>query len=53
MLIRRYLFAAGGDGNVAVTRREAELLFDINDALPDGPEAPEWTALFVQGIVNH
>ncbi len=53
MLLRRYLFAAGGDGNVAVTRREAELLFDINDAVEHGPECPAWTELFVQGVVNH
>ncbi len=53
MLTRRYLFAAGGDENVAVTRREAELLFDINDAIGKSQESPAWTELFVQGIVNH
>ncbi len=53
MLIRRYLFAAGGDANVAVTRREAELLFDINDAIGKGEDNPAWTELFVQGVVNH
>ncbi len=53
MLTRRYLFAAGGDGNVAVTRREAELLFDINDAIGKSSDSPAWTELFVQGIVNH
>jgi len=53
MLTRRYLFAAGGDGNVAVTRREAELLFDINDAIGKSQDTPAWTELFVQGIVNH
>lgn len=53
MLLRRYLFACGGDGNVAVTRREAELLFDINDATENAANHPSWTELFVQGIVNH
>ncbi len=53
MLLRRYLFACGGDGNVAVTRREAELLFDINDATENAENDPAWTELFVQGIVNH
>ena len=52
-LIRRFLFAAGGDGNVAVTRAEAELLLDINDAVHDAGSCPAWTELFVQGIVNH
>ncbi len=53
VMIRRYLFAAGGDGNVAVTRREAELLFDINDATDNARNNTAWTELFVQGVVNH
>lgn len=53
VLIRRYLFASGGDGNVAVTRREAELLFDINDATENAANNPAWTELFVQGVINH
>lgn len=53
VLIRRYLFAAGGDGHVAVTRREAELLFDINDATEHAANNPAWTELFVQGVINH
>lgn len=53
VMLRRYLFAAGGDGNVAVTRREAELLFDINDATENAANNPAWTELFVQGIINH
>ena len=53
MLLRRYIFASGGDGNVGVTRREAELLFDINDATEKARNNPAWTELFVQGVVNH
>ncbi|WP_411817001.1 hypothetical protein [Hyphococcus sp. DH-69] len=53
IILRRYLFAAGGDGNVAVTRAEAELLFDINDATENARNSPAWTELFVQGIINH
>lgn len=53
VLLRRYLFAAGGAGNVAVTRHEAELLFDINDAVQNAPNNPGWAELFVQGVVNH
>lgn len=52
-LMRRYLFAAGGSGNVAVTRKEAELLFDINDAAANAHNNPAWTELFIQGIINH
>lgn len=52
-LVRRYLFAAGGAGNVAVTRKEAELLFDINDATANAHNNPAWTELFIQGVINH
>lgn len=52
-LLRRYLFASGSDGNVAVTRAEAELLFDINDATENARNNPAWRELFVQGIINH
>ncbi len=50
-LVRRLIFAKGGDGNLAVTRAEAELLFDINDAARDAD--PSWTVFFVKAIANH
>ncbi len=53
MLIRRWLFAAGGAGNVGVTRTEAEILFDVNDAVKFGEATPAWGQLFTQGVVNH
>ncbi|MEM8770169.1 MAG: hypothetical protein AAGD92_00845 [Pseudomonadota bacterium] len=53
MMVRRWLFAAGGDANVAVTQNEAELLFDINDAIEGADNNPAWSELFVQGVVNH
>ncbi len=53
MLIRRWLFAAGGAGHVGVTKAEAEILFDINDAVKFGEATPAWGELFTQGIVNH
>ncbi|MEM9495717.1 MAG: hypothetical protein AAGA09_06905 [Pseudomonadota bacterium] len=52
-LIKRLLFATGGAGNIAVTREEAELLFDINDAGADAKHDPAWTELFVTGVINH
>ena len=51
-LIRRVLYAFGGDGNVAITRSEAEVLFDIEDASVGGPQAPEWQELFVKAIAS-
>lgn len=52
-LIRRFLFAAGGAGNVAVTRKEAEFLFDLNDLTARAKNDPAWTDLFVKAIANH
>ncbi|MEQ8934452.1 MAG: hypothetical protein RIE56_01505 [Amphiplicatus sp.] len=52
-LLRRWLFAAGGDGNVAVTKAEAEYLFDLNDLVAKGKNDPAWTDLFCKGVANH
>jgi hypothetical protein len=51
-LIRRILYAFGSEGNVAVTRPEAEILFDINDATADAENDPAWSDLFVKAIAN-
>lgn len=51
-LIRRILFAYGGAGNVAITRAEAEVLFDLNDRTAEADNHPDWTELFVQAIAN-
>jgi hypothetical protein len=50
--LRRVVFAAGGAKNLAVTRREAEALFDINDALAGAVADPVWTDLFVKAVGN-
>ena len=52
-MISRYIFAAGGDGNVAVTKAEAELLFDLSDATARVNNAPEWNDFFKKAISNH
>jgi hypothetical protein len=51
-LLRRILFAFGGDGNISVTRAEADTLIDINNAIAPGQSAPEFTGLFVKAIAN-
>jgi hypothetical protein len=51
-LLRRILYAFGGDGNIAVTRQEAELLFDINDATLEVHNDPSWSDLFAKAIAN-
>lgn len=51
-LIRRIVYAFGGDGHVAVTREEADVLFDIDEAIAEGPANPAWTDFFVKAVAN-
>ncbi len=51
-VIRRIIYAFGGDGNITITRLEAEALFDINDATTDAANADCWRDLFVKAIAN-
>ncbi|MGL4395005.1 MAG: hypothetical protein ACRCS9_00555 [Hyphomicrobium sp.] len=51
-LIRRILYAFGGDGHVAVTRDEADILFDIDEAVEAAEPNPAWTDLFVKAAAN-
>ncbi len=53
MVLRRILYAAGGDGSIAITRTEAEMLFDLNDATIEARNAPAWSDLFVKAIACH
>ncbi len=51
-LVRRMIYAFGGDGNVAITRAEAELLCDINDSLVSDYVNPAWVELYVKAMAN-
>lgn len=51
-LLRRILYAFGGDGHVAITRDEADVLFDIDEAVEDTQPNPAWTDLFVKAVAN-
>jgi hypothetical protein len=51
-LVRRILFAFGGDGNISITRQEASVLFDINDATDEKKNDPAWSDLFVKALAN-
>lgn len=52
-LLRRVIFAAGGDRPAAVSKAEAEMLFRIKDAALYEVNAPQWQTLFVQGVANY
>ncbi|MEO1745477.1 MAG: hypothetical protein AAFR13_03010 [Pseudomonadota bacterium] len=49
-LMRRVLYAYGGDGHVGITRDEAEVLFDINDATVEAQNDPAWSDLFTKAV---
>ncbi|WP_295528951.1 hypothetical protein [Novosphingobium sp. Chol11] len=51
-LLRRIIFASGGDGPARVSKAEAEMLFRVKDASLGAVNAPEWERLFVQGVGN-
>ena len=51
-LLKRILYAFGGDGNIAITRPEAEVLFDIDAATAGRANAESWPDLFVKAIAN-
>lgn len=50
-LLRRAVFSAGGIDGLAVSREEAELLFDIDGALTT--QAETWPDVFARAIGNH
>lgn len=51
-LIRRILHAFGGEGNIAITTAEAEVLFRINDGTVEEMNDPAWNELFVKAMTN-
>jgi hypothetical protein len=51
-LMRRMLYAFGGEGNIAITRAEAEVLFEINDRVAGARNDASWNDLFVKAIAN-
>ena len=52
-LVRKVIYAQGGDGSLTITRREAELLFDLKDATVNAQNADTWQDLFVRAVASH
>jgi hypothetical protein len=50
--LRLVLFAVGGTSNIAVTRDEANVLFDLNDAAQGAPNASTWADFFARAVGN-
>lgn len=52
-MIKRAIYAPATLGSITVTRLEAEVIFDINDATAHADNHPSWNGLFVCAIANH
>ncbi|MEM9631059.1 MAG: hypothetical protein AAGA50_07025 [Pseudomonadota bacterium] len=52
-LLRRVLYAGAGCGGVAISKAEAEVLFDLNDATAEAENHPAWSELFSKAVANH
>lgn len=52
-LLRRYLYASAGDGSIAITKDEAELLFDLHELTAASDNDPAWSDLFIKAVAAH
>ena len=52
-LLRRYLYASGGDQSIAISRAEAELLFDLHEMTAGANNDPAFSDLFIKAIAAH
>ena len=52
-LLRRLIFAPGGEGALVVGADEADLLWRLKEQCREADNAPEWKTLFVQALANH
>ena len=52
-MLRRVLYAFGGQGNAGLSRAEVEVLFDLNDKTSAAQNDPEWNDLFTKAIASY
>jgi hypothetical protein len=52
-LLRRVIYAVSGENSIAISRNEAEVLFELNDKTIEMKNHPAWHDLFVKAIANH
>ncbi len=52
-IVRKLIYAGGGAGSLTVTRAEADMLFDLNNATVEKENADTWEELFVKAIASH
>lgn len=52
-MLRRVLYAFGGEGSIGISKAEAEVLFRLNDKSIEAENDPAWSDLFVKAIANY
>ncbi|MCP4070576.1 MAG: hypothetical protein GY742_02390 [Hyphomicrobiales bacterium] len=52
-ILRRVIYAVSGESSVAVSRKEAEVLFELNDKTIESENHPAWNDLFVKAIASY
>jgi hypothetical protein len=52
-LLRRFLYASAGHGSIAITKDEAELLFDLHEMTASADNDALWPDLFIKAIAAH
>jgi hypothetical protein len=52
-LIRRVIYACSSEGGISITKMEAEVLCDLNDATADVDNHESWQKLYVGALANH
>ncbi|MHA7772056.1 hypothetical protein [Roseibium sp. M-1] len=52
-LLRRVLYAGASSRGIAISREEAEILFDLNDATKEAENAAAWSELFAKAVGNY
>ncbi|WP_460079195.1 hypothetical protein [Roseibium sp. LAB1] len=52
-LLRRVLYAGASSRGIAISKAEAEVLFDLNDATVESENAPAWSELFAKAVANY
>jgi hypothetical protein len=52
-MVRRVLFGLGSAAGMAISRGEAEALFEIDEAVADQDDVPEWGQIFAKAVGDH
>ena len=52
-LLRRVIYSVSGSHSIAVSKDEAQILFDLNDKTVESENHPAWNELFVKAVASH